>query len=216
MSPSEPRGKRAMQRRTFDVLASLGGLVLAIVLIGAAFIFHANADFAKSNVRTQLMAQKVFFPPAKALSAAERLQPGLVKYAGRQVVDGDMAEVFANQYIALHLRENLNGKTYSELSAASRAAPNDEKLAGQVQTAFRGETLRGILLTSYAFWTLGAKADQMVMVLLPGAGVMLLLSMLGFWHYSRTPKRKQLTFGSHRNGNGAAAPASAKPREVPT
>jgi len=181
-----------MKRRTFDALATLGGLVLAIVLISAALIFRANADFANTNVRSQLSAQQVFFPPASALSEEEKQQPGVVKYAGKQVVDGDMAEVYANQFIALHLRESLDGKTYSELSTESRAKPDDAKLAAQVQTAFRGETLRGLLLTSYAFWTLGQKADQMVIVLLAGGVLMLVLAALGLWHYSRTPKREQL------------------------
>ena len=46
--------------------------------------------------------------------------------------------VYANQFIGLHLREIADGQTYSQLSAASRANPEDEELAGQVQASFRG------------------------------------------------------------------------------
>jgi hypothetical protein len=181
-----------MKRRTFDLLASVGALAVAVLLVVAGMIFRSNADFAKENVRDQLRAQKVFFPPADALSAEEREQSGVVKYAGQQVVNGDQAEVYANEFIALHLRSSLGGLTYSELSTKSRENPDDEKAAAQVQTAFRGETLRGLLLTSFAFWELGQKADQVAVVFIAGAAVLLLLALLGFWHYSRTPKREQL------------------------
>jgi hypothetical protein len=170
----------------------VGALAVAIALVVTAMVFHANADFAKGNVRDQLRAQQVFFPPADALSDEERDQPGVVKYAGEQVVNGDQAEVYANQFIALHLRGSADGQTYSQLSTKSRQNPADEELARQVQTAFRGETLRGLLLTSYAFWTLGQKADQVALVFIILAGVLLVLALLGLWHYSRTPKREQL------------------------
>ena len=182
-----------MKRRTFDLLASLGGLVIAVALVVAGLVFQANADFAKGNVRDQLAAQKIFFPPADALSAEEKAQPDVVKNAGKQVIDGDQAEVYANDFIGLHLKGSLDGMTYAELSTASRQNRDDAELAAKVQTAFRGETLRGLLLTSYAFWTLGAKADQVALIFIIGAGLMLILSALGIWHYSRTPKREQLS-----------------------
>jgi hypothetical protein len=181
-----------MKRRTFDLLASVGALVVAIALIAAAMVFRANADFAQDNVTSQLTAQKVNFPPADALSDEEREQPGVVKYAGQQVTTGDQARVYADEFIALHLEGIAGGKTYSELSSESRAKPEDEALKGLVQTAFRGETLRGLLLTSYAFWTLGEKADQTAMIFLIGAGLLILLALGGFVHYARTPRREQL------------------------
>lgn len=181
-----------MQRRTFDLLVSLGGLFLAVVLLVAGLVFRSNAEFAKDNVRHQLTAQKIVFPPASALSKEEKTQPGVTKYAGQRVITGDQAEVYANQFIALHLRESLGGRTYSELSSASRGKPNDEKLAAQVQIAFRGETLRGLLLTTYAFWTLGHKADQASIVFLAGAALLIILAVLGLWHFSRTPRSEQI------------------------
>jgi hypothetical protein len=182
-----------MKRRTFDLLVSIAGLALAVTLVVAGLVFRANADFAKDNVRQQLTAQKISFPPATALSDEEKQQPGVVKYAGQQVKTGDQARVYANEFIALHLAASTGGKTYSQLSSESRADPQDQALKDQVQTAFRGETLRGLLLTTYAFWTLGEKAAQASAVMLFGALVLLALSAAGLWHYSQTTKRAQLS-----------------------
>ena len=41
------------------------------------------------------------------------------------------------------------------LSAAALANPKNTALAEQVQTVFRGETLRGLLLNAYGFWQMG-------------------------------------------------------------
>lgn len=173
-------------------MASLAGLALAIVLLVVGILFQQNANFAHDNVKNQLAEQKVFFPPANALSAEEKASSDVVKYAGKQVTNGKMAEVYANDYIAVHLKGIAGGKTYSETSEASRANPDDQKLAQQVQTLFRGETLRGLLLTSYAFGTLGDKASQMATVMFIGAAVFFVLAILGLLHYRRTPHTAEL------------------------
>jgi hypothetical protein len=36
--------------------------------------------------------------------------------------------------------------------------PTDQKMAGQVATLFKGETLRGLLLNAYGWWTIGTYA----------------------------------------------------------
>lgn len=51
--------------------------------------------------------------------------------------------MFAEHDIAIHPQDTAGGKTYSEVSALSRANPADANLAAQVQTLFRGETPRG-------------------------------------------------------------------------
>jgi hypothetical protein len=79
-------------------------------------------------------------------------------YAGEQMTTGPQAETYADHFIAVHLGEIAGGKTYSEVSAASIADPTNTKLAGQVQTLFRGETLRGLLLNSYGWWQIGQYA----------------------------------------------------------
>lgn len=183
-----------MKRRTFDLLVSLGGLALAVTLAIAGLVFKTNADFAKDNVTQQLAAQSISFPPAAALLDEEKQQEGVVKYAGQKVTTGEQAEVYANQYIGLHLKGIAGGKTYSEVSALAREKPADQALADQKDTLFRGETLRGLLLTTYAFWTMGEKAAQASVIFLFAALMLFAFSIAGLWHYSRTTKRAQISF----------------------
>jgi hypothetical protein len=77
------------------------------------------------------------------------------------------------------------GKTYNEVSTLARANPNDATLQGQVQTLFRGETLRGLLLNAYAFWKVGQIALIGAVAALALAVVMAILTILGFWHLRR-------------------------------
>ena len=58
-------------------------------------------------------------------------------------------------------------------------------LAGQRQTMFMGETLRGLLLYGYAFATMGTIAGIAAIAAFVGAGLMLLLVGIGFWHARR-------------------------------
>jgi hypothetical protein len=110
-------------------------------------------------------------------------------YAGQQVVNGRQAEVFADHYIKVHLAEIGQGKTYSQVSTAflqmKPTDPNYAQVAQTRQTLFMGETLRGLLLNAYAFWKMGQIAAVAALVSFISAGVMLLLSALGFWHLRR-------------------------------
>jgi hypothetical protein len=61
---------------------------------------------------------------------------------------------------------------------------------GQRDSVFKGETLRGLLLTSFGFSEFGAKAGQAALVAYLAAGLLLLLSIFGFVHAFVTPKSK--------------------------
>jgi hypothetical protein len=144
-------------------------------------------------VRDQLVAQRIFFPPkgSEALAPPE-IGRYLNQYAGQQLVNGAQAEAYANHFIAVHLKETAGGKTYAEVRTLSRQNPNDAKLAGQVQTLFRGETLRGLLLNAYAFWQIGQLALIASIVSLALAGIMLVFTVLGFWHLRRVAPAEEL------------------------
>ncbi|MGI8561953.1 MAG: hypothetical protein ACR2MZ_00085 [Candidatus Dormibacter sp.] len=128
--------------------------VLVIVFAFCAGFLFWGSGFVNGMIHDQLAAQKIYFPakdsPATtALPAADAA--AMQRYAGQQLTTGDQAEVYADHFIRVHLNEAAGGKTYAEVSAAAQANPQDQKLAGQVQTLFRGETLRGLLLNAWGW-----------------------------------------------------------------
>ena len=175
-----------MRRKTFDVLASVAGLVLAAVLAVGGGLMLWGHNFVDNQVSSQLTAQKIVFPVKtnpefKALPAADAAAMG--QYAGQMLTTGAQAKVYADNFIAFHLSKM--GGTYSQLSAQSMAQPNNTKLAGLVNTVFKGTTLRGMLLNAYAFWQMGVIALWGAIVSFIGAGLLLVLSVLGFVHAGR-------------------------------
>jgi hypothetical protein len=186
-----------MRRRTFDALVSTGGMIVAAVLLVAGALLMWGHSFINTNVHNQLAAQKIFFPPKgnPALTADPEIKQYVSPYAGQQVVNGQQAEVFADHFIAVHLREIGGGKTYSQLSARSLAHPGKAKLAAQVQTLFRGETLRGLLLNAYAFGKMGQIALWAAIAVFIGAVIMLVLSALGYLHLRRVPPEAEVMAG---------------------
>lgn len=81
------------------------------------------------------------------------------------------------------------GQPTADQEAALKAA--QDKLAaisGLRNTMFQGETLRGLLLTSYGFSIFGERAGQAAIVCFVAAVVLLLLSIAGFIHAFRTPR----------------------------
>jgi hypothetical protein len=211
-----------MKRRTLDLMASAGGLLIAAILLVAGLVLTANANFASAYVADQMGEQKITFPAVDELSDAERANACLIENAGLPLTTGKQAECYANNYIGVHLQGIAGGKTYAELGdvqselrakiAEAQAAdsPDLADLQAQLQTVtqqretlFKGETLRGLLLTSYGFSELGAKASLAATVAYTGAGLLFLLSVLGFWHAARTPATEAF-----------AAPAPAREREL--
>jgi hypothetical protein len=89
--------------------------------------------------------------------------------------------------------------TYAAASGANRAAagalaadPTNVELqaaakqaSGMVETVFKGETLRGMLLNAYAFGTLGQIAMVASYVSFAGGLIFLILALLGFAHLRR-------------------------------
>ena len=181
-----------MQRSTIDALISTTATVVVIVLfLAAAGLFFAN-NFVHQQVTTQLSAERIFFPEKesaafKALPASS--QAAIGNNAGKQLLTGAQAEIFANNYIAVHLDKIGGGKTYAELSEASLADPSDAALAGKVQTVFRGQALRGILLNAYAFDTMATVALVAAYSSLVAGTVLAVLATLGFSHAKKTRRK---------------------------
>ncbi|MDQ1701592.1 MAG: hypothetical protein QOF57_844 [Frankiaceae bacterium] len=175
-------------RSVIDRLISAAGAVLAVVCLGASALLFVAHGYVHNQVTSQLADQHVTFPAAgspglAALPAADRA--AVEKYAGQQLTTGAQAKVFADNYIKVHLAGVADGKTYSQVSALAQAAPTDTKLAGQVQTLFRGETLRGLLLNGYAFDTMGSIALIAAWAALVAGLLLAVLTGLGLRHARR-------------------------------
>ena len=142
-----------MRRRVYVLQVGLIG----ILVFCAGFLFWGNS-FIHNQISTELTNQQIFFPAAGSAGLPTVEMADLQQYGGQQVVNGDQARAYANGFIGRHLTGIAGGLTYSQVSAKAQADPTNAKLAGQVQTLFRGETLRGLLLNAYGWWTIGTYA----------------------------------------------------------
>jgi hypothetical protein len=180
-----------MRRRTFDRLVSTEGLVLVPVLAVAGGLLMWAQRYITGEVRDQLAAQKIYFPATDSPElAAPEFEP-VRQYAGQQLTTGDQAKVYADHYIASHLKAIGGGKGYAELSAEALARPDDPELAAKVQLMFRGETSRGLLLNAYAFGKMADIAGYAAIAAFAGAGLSLVFSLLGFCHASKVTPDQQ-------------------------
>ncbi len=175
-----------MRRKTLDLLLTWVGGVITVGLIGASGLLMWGYSFANSQVRSQLAAQKIYFPAKNSPEIQNPLiKPYLTPFAGQQLVNGRQAEAYADHFIAVHLEEIGAGKTYAQISAASQADPSNAALAKQSQLMFQGQTLRSMLLTAYAFGTFAVIAQWATASALVLALVMLALTLIGVYQYRR-------------------------------
>jgi hypothetical protein len=183
-----------MNRSTLDKLISSTGIVVAVVLFAAAgALFYAH-HFIHTQVYNQLSAEKITFPAegSKSLAALPAADSAAMeKYAGQQMTTGAQAETFADHYIAVHLKKIGGGMTYSELSAKSIANPSDKATAAKVETVFKGETLRGLLLNAYAFDTMAVVANYAALGAIAAGVLLFVLAVLGFYHSGRVKNKKR-------------------------
>lgn len=181
--------------RTGRVLGACG-IGLALGLAGLGLVMRSNAAFAEQNVSRQLSQQRILFKPADALTAEERSTPCLVRYAGRPLTTGAQAACYADHFIGRHLQSVAGGRTYAEMrevqnglraKIAQAEATQDPAVPdlqrqlneanGKRQALLEGESVRGLLLTSYGFATLGEKAGQAATVGLTGGAALFVLSI---------------------------------------
>ena len=186
-------------------------VVMVLVLAFCAGIgFWAN-NYTHDQVSTQLKDQQVVFPPANspAITALPASNASAMKqYAGQQMTTGDQAHTYAQNFIAVHLKEIGAGKTYSYYSgkALAEEKTNAKQFAvdnGIALTLFRGETLRSLLLNAYAFWFVGTLALYAA-IGLTVAAVVVLGALL--FELLVAPKREGIIETPARTGRAKAVP----------
>jgi hypothetical protein len=187
-------------RRKFDtILVGVGAILTVVFLVAGGLLLWGNR-FADDYVGRELESQNISFPDAEALTAEGR--DDLLEHAGEQVTTGREAEAYAS-YIGGHLEETADGATYADLGGPERAARtavqaaiDDEapqatidelqteldEISAQRNTLFKGETLRGLLLSTYAWSTVGMIAGIAAIGAFVAAAVMAVLVVLGLIH----------------------------------
>jgi hypothetical protein len=171
-SPARPRS---------PILAKLTGLtsvaaVAALGMIVAGILALIGGSYDKQVVHDQLAPQKIFFPPA----GSPALLPGVEQYAGQQLLNGEQARAYANDFIGEHVKKIAGGKTYAEVSTAALKDPKNEALAEQKTALFQGETLRGLLLNAWGWSVVGTIATIAGIVLI-ALGLILFILPLANW-----------------------------------
>jgi hypothetical protein len=214
-----------MRRKSFDALVSVGGLLLALVLVAAGALMLWGYSYANHTVTTELSAQQIYFPTKAQLAQAKPAPPGgfsevtpdmvpyLAPYAGQQLTTGAQAEAYANHYIAGHLDQIAGGKTYAQVSAQAmslpKGSPQQAAAAATTETMFKGTTLRGMLLNAYGWWQMGQIALIAAIVSFALALATLVLAGLGLWHYRRVPAEQEIPRAARTTAPQTLAPSAS-------
>jgi len=106
--------------------------------------------------------------------------PSVSQYAGQQLLTGQQAEAYADNFIAVHIANMTGGKTYSQLSSLAMEQPNNTKLAGEVATVFKGESLRSMLLNAYGWWKVSQITFIISLAMFGLGGLSFLVGLFGF------------------------------------
>lgn len=154
----------------------------AMMILGVVALFGGN--YTDQVVHDQLAPQKIFFPPA----GSEALLPGVKQYAGQQLLTGDQAKAYANNFIGEHVKKIAAGQTYAEVSTKSQADPKNAELTGQKTALFQGETLRGLLLSAWG-WSVVATIATLAGIILLVGGAILFLLPLANWMVNLRPRK---------------------------
>lgn len=195
----------ALKRRTIDsVLIGFGVVATAVFAIAGGLLTWGH-NFSSDYVTNELSSQNITFPSAEELNSEGRTD--LVGFADQRLNTGDEAEAYAS-FIDGHLTGIAGGATYAELGAVENSAKDDveaavaadqpqaqidtlqadaDAISGQRNSLFRGETLRGLLLSAYAWSTVGTIAGIAAIGAFIASGLMAVLVGLGLVHHRRTP-----------------------------
>ena len=167
-------------------LAAVVGFALSAILLVSGGLLLWGSAYVHNTVQNQLAAQQIYFPPAAAFAhpkAGTEITPSMVpsvsQYAGQQLLTGQQAQSYADNFIAVHIANMTGGKTYAQLSTQAMAHPTDAKLAATVNTVFKGETLRSILLNAFGWWKVSQITYIASLVAFGLGGLALIASLFG-------------------------------------
>jgi hypothetical protein len=152
-------------------IITLQVVMIVMFAIGGGLAIYAG-NFTHDQVVNQLAPQQISFPADQKSGLPADLQ----QYAGQQVLNGDQAHAYAENYIGMHLNTIGQGKPYSYWSGQAMKATDattKAQLNATADTLFKGTTLRTMLNQAWAFWTVGNIAIYAGVAFIAGALVVL-------------------------------------------
>jgi hypothetical protein len=180
-----------MRRNASNKRLGFAGMALGVILLAVGGLLLWGSAYIHNTVTSQLSAQQVYFPPASAFAhpkAGTEITPSMIpsvsQYAGQQLLTGQQAEAYADHFIAVHLQEIGGGKTYAQLSTEAMTLPTTSAkyaaVEAQVQTVFRGDTLRSMLLNAFGWWKISQLAYIISLVTFGLGAIAFLAGTFGF------------------------------------
>ena len=187
-------------RRRIDLILIGIGIVAVAVLATSAGLLRWGSSFSNNYVHDELSSQHIKFGDEASLRLEGR--GDLVKYAGESLDSGPKAQAYAS-FINGHLTKIGAGKTFADLGVPENAAKGAVKsavaanasadeiaklqadadaISATRNTVFKGETLRGLLLSAYAWSTVGRIAGIAALGAALAAVAMAALVILGLNH----------------------------------
>ncbi|HUR78773.1 MAG TPA: hypothetical protein VMZ22_12560 [Acidimicrobiales bacterium] len=152
-----------MKRRSLDALFSLGFVVAAALLVAVGYVMNGYAVDTDRYIRHQLDAQRIAFPPQDTLTPAELARPCVVANAGRWVRTPGQAQCYADDFLG------------TRIDALVKQGTGKEQL-------FRGETQRGLLLTTQMFDEIGDRSRALTNIFYSAAALLALLAVASLMH----------------------------------
>ena len=166
----------AVRRRTIDLVLVAAGAVVTVVLFAAGALLTWGSNFASDYVNRELTAQNIYFPDQASLEEEGRTdlfeprrRPGLHRGGGpglRQLHQRPPGVHRGRRHLrgASVPRRNRQGGGVGGRQGLQRsprrrgdrpAGQRPMSITNQRNTLFKGETLHGLLLSAYAWSTVG-------------------------------------------------------------
>ena len=197
----------ALKRRTIDSILIGFGVVATVAFVVAGGLLTWGHNFSSDYVSNELSSQNITFPSAADLNEEGRTD--LVKFADQQPRHRRRSRGLRQLHqrpprrasptaqptpTSAHPRAQPRPTSSAAVDAGQPQAAVDalqakaDDITGQRNTLFKGETLRGLLLSAYAWSTVGMIAGIAAIGAFIAAGMMAILVGLGLVHHRRTPK----------------------------
>ena len=152
-----------MKRRSLDALFSFGFVIAAGLLVVVGFVMSGNATATDNYIHHQLAAQRIAFPMADELTPAALARPCVAANAGKWVLTAPQARCYADEFLGSRID-----------SLIEQGTP-----PGQL---FRGDTQRGLLLTTSMFDQIGQRSRAIGNVAYAAAAMLMLLALASLVH----------------------------------